>query len=656
MKHDRRPLLLAACLAAAASGGATASAAGGALEDLESLLSKPVYAASKFAQDASLAPAAVTVLTAGDIKAYGWRTLADVLNAVRGIGVRDDRLYTYVGVRGFGPPGDYSSRVLLMIDGMRVNDNLYDQAVAGREFPLAVDLIERVEVIAGPGSALYGSNAVLAVVNVVTQSVSQLGGGSASVAFGSQRSRLLSVRQGMRLGEGALVISARAETRPGGNRYYAEYDSPPASDGVARRQDAERDHKLYVKWTAGEWSVAALASDRDKHVPTGAYGVDFNTRASSTDRYGMADVQWQRDLGQGAQLFARGTLARYEYNGLSLYGGELWTSPSVGHWAAGEARWMLAPMAGHRVIAGFEWQANLRQQQASTNDSTQNPENVRIEGRGHRYGLFVNDEWTLSPAWRLALGVRADRLLDGGHEITPRLGLVWTPIPGMHWKLLGGRAFREPNAYEADYADGTTSLANPALGLEKLQARELALDWRVSANLRLAGSLFENDVSGLITQVVEPASGLLQFVNQGNAEARGLELELDHVADSGWRTRASWSRQTTRDQLSGHPLANSPRSLTKLHVTGPLPVVGWRLGLEGQRVGRRATVAGTTMPAQTLLHSTLLWAPPASRWSLSGTVHNLADRRHADPAGPEHLQSELVHEGRRFTLQGSLAF
>jgi outer membrane receptor protein involved in Fe transport len=647
------------CIGVACAAPGAVHAAAEPLEDLESLLAQPVYAASKFAQDASIAPAAVTVLTAGDIRAFGWRTLAEVLNGVRGISVREDRLYSYVGVRGFGPVGDYSSRVLLMIDGMRVNDNIYDQGVAGREFPLAVDLIERVEVIAGPGSALYGSNALLAVINVVTQSSTQLGGGSASVGLGAQGARLVSLRHGLRVGAGSLVMAARLENRPGGTKYYAEFDQPPTSDGQARGLDGEADRKLYLKWVHGDWTAVLLASRREKTAPTGAYGVDFDRPATNVDAFKMADMQWQHSFGDGQQAFARLSLARYTFKSTSTYSGSGFLNTSDGRWVAGEVRWLNQSIAGHQWVAGLEAQKNLRQDQYAGSAATDAPAPTEVRGSGQRYAVFANDDWALHPQWRLALGLRLDHLLVGQNQFTPRLGLVWTPTPGMHWKLLRGQAFREPNAYESQYADSVTSVANPRLGVERLNATELALDWRATPTLRVAASTYRYGVRNLITQVVLPDTGELQFQNLGAAQATGAELEIDHVAANGWRTRLSLSGQRTRYADTAQALINSPNTLLKLHLTGPLPwseLNGWRVGVEAQLVGRRISAAGNTLPAQTQTHLTLQWRPAAASWSLGAAVYNALGQRFDDVSGPEHQQTSLVRDGRRWALTGTFGF
>src|SRR4029077_16955505 len=111
---------------------------------LEELMNIQVYSASKSVQSVSDAPPSVTVVTVDEIQKYGYRTLADILRNVRGFYVTYDRNYGYLGVRGYGPSGDYNSRIAVLIDGHRLNDNIFDSAPVGTDFPLDVDLIDRV--------------------------------------------------------------------------------------------------------------------------------------------------------------------------------------------------------------------------------------------------------------------------------------------------------------------------------------------------------------------------------------------------------------------------------------------------------------------------------------------------------------------------------
>jgi iron complex outermembrane receptor protein len=146
------------------------------LEQLMQVKVETVYGASLFAQKTTDAPASITVVTAEEIKRYGYRTLADILRSLQGFNVSYDREHSYVGVRGVGL-GDFNSRILLLLDGHRVNNNLNDGAFIGTDFILDVDLIDRVEVIRGPGSVIYGNNAFFGVINVITRKAGQVNGG-----------------------------------------------------------------------------------------------------------------------------------------------------------------------------------------------------------------------------------------------------------------------------------------------------------------------------------------------------------------------------------------------------------------------------------------------------------------------------------------------
>jgi outer membrane receptor protein involved in Fe transport len=624
-------------------------------DELEALLNQPVYAASKFAQDAAKAPAAVTVLTAGDIHANGWRTLAEALNSIRGVYLRYDRYYNYLGVRGFARPGDFSSRLLVMIDGMRVNDNIYDQAGVGREFPLNVELIERIEFIPGPGSALYGSNAVLGVVNIITKTAASLLGGKVAVALGGHGSRALSLTNGLEWGEARVVVSAKKEIRPGGDLFFSEFNNPATNNGVNAGADRETDQKLYAKWRKGNFTAATVLSERQKHIPTGAFGTDFPSPHTRTqDRYGLLDVQWQHTLNIDQQLFVRSTLGQYDFGGQFDYtssSGGIQQLQQRGRWLDTEVRWQHTGWQRQRVMVGLEAQRNLMQRQrADLKSGASSSTMADINGTSQRWGLFANNELALREDLRAVLGLRFDQQLNGTHTTTPRLALLWDATPGLVIKLLDGRAYREPNAFESQYQDNT-AVANPQLRSETLRASELAADWRVLPNLRLAASIYQYKVNNLIEQQADATTGLLSFNNVGAVNAQGTELEADYVGTSGWRLRTSWASQRAKNDQAAAQISNSPTTLAKLNLSVPLPAVKSRLGLEWQHVGKRLTLANNSLPSHSVANATFQFTPPGSRLSLSASLYNLLNQTYADPGGPELQQDSLTQDGRQWRLE-----
>src|SRR5262245_22445638 len=183
-----------------------------------------VYGASRHEQRVTEAPSFVSVITASDIERYGYLTLADVLRSTHGFYTTNDRNYTYLGVRGFSRPSDYNSRFLLLIDGHRVNDNFYGAAFIGTEELIDVELIDRVEIVRGPSSSLYGTSAFFAVINVITKRQAafptlQMSGLGAS--YGTPAGRLNFAKSF----EGGLSIlaSASALKSDGQTLFYPEY-------------------------------------------------------------------------------------------------------------------------------------------------------------------------------------------------------------------------------------------------------------------------------------------------------------------------------------------------------------------------------------------------------------------------------------------------
>ena len=266
--------LASASLHAAEPGAAPPAAAQLADLPLDDLLNLEVTGASRTAQRRSAAAAAVTVITAAEIKALGHRSLADALRTVRGLNVVYDRSYSYLGVRGFFAPGDYNTRVLLLIDGNRVNDNLYDQAFIGLEAPIDIDHVDRIEFIPGQGSPVYGANAFFGVINVVTRRLSETDS-SATFALGSFNSR--EARATLRRGtEGGVqwLLSASRYTSDGPDLFFEGQSSALAPDGLARGIDYERRDGVRLAVDVGRIRAARPARrSRQGHRCHGRHGV-----------------------------------------------------------------------------------------------------------------------------------------------------------------------------------------------------------------------------------------------------------------------------------------------------------------------------------------------------------------------------------------------
>lgn len=219
------------------------------IEDLAGMLVQRVFGASDRLQPVTEVPSSVTIVTADEISRYGYRTLADILGGVRGFYITNDRNYSYVGARGFNRPGDYSTRILLLVNGHRVNDNVYDQASVGAEFGIDVAMFERVEIIRGPASSLYGTNALFAIVNVVTRTGASIGGISFDADAGTLATQLARGSAGRRFANGLdVALSGTYERSSGMTTCISRPSMSPTATGAWPRTSTASSQ---ARFTAG---------------------------------------------------------------------------------------------------------------------------------------------------------------------------------------------------------------------------------------------------------------------------------------------------------------------------------------------------------------------------------------------------------------------
>jgi outer membrane receptor protein involved in Fe transport len=646
------------------AGGAASATPDVESEDLETLLAQPLYgsstaaAASKRSQDITASPSAIYVRTGGEIRAHGYRTLGEVLESMPGVHLRYDGVYTYAGVRGFARPGDYTSRVLVLVNGVRVNDALYDSASMDREFPIDIELIERVELMPGAGSALYGSNAVIGVVNVITRSASQLGGGQAIAEAGAHRSRKGTVTWGGDLGAVRAVLGVASERRPGQDRYYAAYDDGNGATGVARGVDAEQVDKLFAKLDRGPLAWTTAWSKRVKEVPTGSYDATLGRRLPWMDAYLGTELALDQGLRDGSDLFANVGVAAYRFEADGLYGDDATLrsrSVSEAQWAYGELRLSRRLGEQHRLTTGIEFRESLLERIAvvDIDDEGTDASDMKRRSAG-RYGAYVSDDVQINPNLTATVGARLDRGVTHDWKITPRWALVWQATPAWTLKWLRDEAFREPNFSETAYSDSFQRRAED-LDVETVRSTELVSLWRPNEAWTLSTSIFRQRMTDVLELAPLP-DDMVMLVNRGRVQARGLESEAGYTSPGGLHVRASVSLQRTTDGDTGRVLTNAPRRLGKLTATVPLSLPGWRWAFNAVYVGERQTEQATRVGGYTRLNTHLHWAPLASPWAFSLGAYNLTDRHYADPAGPEHRQAELPQNGREWRAVAAYRF
>lgn len=317
---------------------------------IEELMAVPVVGASRYEQKQSAVAAAVTVITRDEIRAFGWRTLDQALASLPGMYTTYDRQYTYLGVRGFGLPGDFVTRVLVTIDGVRVNEPLFDGAPIGRMLPLDMDLVERIEFIPGPGGAVYGQNAMFGVVNVITRKGATLDGGELSLGWRApQSSREARVSWGKRLDNDLELMLSASVLRSDGDDLWMDFGD--AGSGRVRGLDGERDQDFNLTANHGAWSFALAHGDRRKDDPTGVYLSDpLNRGTFQSDRYTVAHLGWRGALSDSLSLSARVFAGDYRYESTLIYDGLPYGYPAAAGWHGAELQLVSTTFAAHTLM------------------------------------------------------------------------------------------------------------------------------------------------------------------------------------------------------------------------------------------------------------------------------------------------------------------
>jgi len=630
---------------------------------LEQLLDVTIIGASKYEQRQDAVAAAVSVITRDEIKAFGWRTVSEILASLPGIYTTYDRQYTYLGTRGFGLPGDFNTRILLAVNGNRVNEVVYDSASFDRVLPVDIDLIERIEFIPGPGGAVYGQNALFGVVNVVTRSGAGVDGtelaGSYQIPQSARQGR---ATWGKTLDNGLDVLVSATAYKSDGEDLFFEF--PGATEaphfyanesGVAFGMDGEEDKELFTSLARGPWSFDLSYGDRRKDDPTATYlSEPLVSGQYQRDRYLVTQLQYQDSYAdETLHLLARLFLGRHRYTGQFSYGTP-YSYKGFSDWQGVEVRLLSTTWAGHKLMIGMEYQDNSRRDQ-SNEDQLDPANNLLIAGSGWRLGVYAQDELALSETLTATLGLRFDSNDVTDNEWSPRAALIWKASPNTTVKGLYGRAHRAPNAYEADFEDAVSQVANPSLEGESIDTLELVIDQRVRRNLNVRASLYHWNMRGLVTLGTDPLSGLSQYQSGEDIEANGVELSADTTWDWGGRLRGSLSYQDVA-YASGAGLDNSPRFLGKLNLSGPLAATGLRFGYELQYTSERQAIDGSDLDGYWLSNLQLSSYTWVRGLEVSLGLYNLFDTRYEHPGADINWQNALEQDGRSARLKLSYRF
>lgn len=624
---------------------------------LEQLGSIQVYSASMHLQPSGDAPSSVTVITASEIQEHGYRTLADILRTVRSFYVTYDRNYSSIGVRGFARPGDYNTRILLLVDGHRMNDDVYDEAMIGTEFPIDIDMIERVEIIRGPVSSLYGSNALFAVINVVTRHGQDLSNLEFSAEAGSFNTYKGRISYGRVIRQLQLMVSGSFYGSRGQNQlFFPEFDSPETNNGIASHADDDQLGTALATVSFHDFTIQAAFGTREKGIPTGAYGTIFNNPGTrTTDSHSYIDARYDRIFTGNWELLARLFYDRYTYQGSYMYTSVLDPTQVTSNMDFADGKWWGTQIQAaktvfkrNRITAGFEYRDNFRQKQS---DYDLNPYTLYFNDNPSSLvgGIYLQDEVPITKSLALNAGIRYDYYSDVAASTDPRVALVYRPASKTNLKFIFGRAFRIPNVYERYYSVAP-NLPNPTLRPEKLGSSEFVWEQGLADHFWFSTAAFHITAGDLINQQSVPGD-LLIYRNLQNVESNGVELELKGRLSNGLEGVTSYSFQEAKDSDTRQFLNGSPRHLGKVDLIQPLLRRKLFASLDAQYRSGMTTFAGGSVSSFPIVDFDLFGQKIGRHLDLSVSFYNLLDKKYSDPPSTGVPESSIQQDGRTFRVK-----
>ena len=583
--------------------------------------------ATGIAQPLSKAPSVASVITAKQISQIGATDLDEILETVPGLHVSKNTGYTPIySFRGIH--ADANPQVLTLINGIPITNLFHgDRNLAWGGMP--VESISRIEIIRGPGSAIYGADAFAGVINIITKTPSEVSSTSAGLRYGTSNSKNFWIQTGGTVNDlGYMAIIEGRKTNGSSEKITGDSQSildalsgtnaslAPGSINLEGEAIDTRLELTYHNFTFragsqirnknGLGAGIAQALDSNGQVASKRYNADLNYNNSNfTENIGIKATasyfQTTQEVDENFVLFPPGStgsplnpvpypsgiignpevyerhyranlnatfrgIARHELmGGVGYYFGEIYKTKE-------EKNFGIDPSTGLPIFPG-----------SSLVDVSDTPFIFLDENERENHYVFIQDIWHLADDWELTTGLRYDHYTDFGDTTNPRAALVWSARHNLTIKALYGEAFRAPSFAETGEQANPALLGNSKLEPETLKSYELAFNYKPSYDLTLDLNLFQYYWKDII-QFIPDSSGTTRTAqNRGEQRGQGFELEATWRVNDYLSALSNYSWQKSEDMQNDTDAANAPEQQLYIRTNASLPN-GWHLTLQANRV------------------------------------------------------------------------
>ncbi len=539
----------------------------------------------------STTPASISVITADEIALLGALTVADALRVLPELRIKESGgpgSLTTVSIRGSA-----STQVLILLDGVPINRP--DQASVDLS-TLPIQNVERIEVLRGPFSAIYGSAALGGVINIVTRSIPQTLVSSRIGSFG--------------LTGNLLSIGGRVE-----GLTYLVQGILNSSAGFAPDTDFSNFTTMAkLRWQTAEDAALTLTLNRLWHATGSPNAVPFqDLLARLWEGRTLVDLSWRSGRADGPGALLRVYFLDDDVNFASP--GIAFQSEDTAHLWGAQAQAVLAPWPGHLLTVGAEYQGQTIAH--ADNGPT------AFSNQGYDLAFYVQDDWQVASGILLSLGMREDSFQAYGTQVNPRLGVVAVLSDRLTLRAGAGRTFRAPSFDELAPAFS----GNPSLQPETAWSYDLGVEYTLAPGLALHLTGYYTDATNLITGFPP--------INVGHAIVNGASIELVGRLADQWTLRANFTDQLARDAATGLDVIYIPRQLANVELAyhwAPGSAVTVIVSYVGDRFSDTANTQLGRLPGYWLVGLNVAWGL-GDGYTLQAGANNLFDVSYQESLG-----------------------
>ncbi len=640
------------------------------------------------------APAVATVITAEDIAASGAVDLDEVLETVPGLHVNrsfnfNSSLYAIRGV-----VSQYTPQVLMLQNGIPVT-TLFIGNKGNLWGGLPLDNVARIEVIRGPGSALYGADAFSGVINVITKTAADTPGTRVGVRAGSFNSKDAWVLHGGKHGPLDVAAFLRSGSTDGFRKLVTE-DAQTRNDaafgthaslapGFTNNQQNALDGGLDLAFEKWRWRTSYKLRD-DMGTGIGVGSALDPVGRGKTERI-ISDLSWtdpQLSDAWGATLTASYMQYKQRFPVPAVLFPPGVTFPTgsfpdgmIGGPETSERQIRFAASATYQGVKGHNLRFGIGHDDLDLYDAeeiknfTFTPSGIPVPAGAlmnfsaiapfltpHRRTvsyLYAQDEWRFAADWALTAGVRHDRYSDFGGTTNPRLALVWDATLDVTAKLLFGRAFRAPAFVEEYSVNNPVVRGNSSLRPETTKTLETAFSWQARKDAQINLNFFRYDMRDIIRTVPNAIPGTgSTYENTGRQHGAGMELEAVWDYSRALRVTGNYSFQRSIDESTGQDAGYAPHH--HVYLRGDWRYAsGWLASAQINKVAERKRAAGDTrppVPDYTTMDVTLRSGNGSDPWTFSASIRNLFNATVLEPSlAPGTIRNDLPMAPRAVWLQ-----